>query len=84
MYLKAQVRAICTYVGCTKVTTKNQDIKPPVAVKVLLAIISGMIEHISTIKVVLCHMQVHPSRNYIPVVISSPNYTSLPSSQHIF
>ena len=24
-------------------------------------------------------MQVHPSRNYIPVVILSPNYTSLPS-----
>ena len=29
--------------------------------------------------IVLCHMQVHPSRNYISVVISSPNYTSLPS-----
>ena len=27
----------------------------------------------------MCHMQVHPSGNYIPVVISSPNYTSLPS-----
>ena len=27
--------------------------------------------------IVLCH--VHPSRNYISVVISSPNYTSLPS-----
>ena len=29
--------------------------------------------------IVLYHMQVHPSRNYISVVISSPNYTSLPS-----
>ena len=25
-----------------------------------------------------CHMQVHTFRNYIPAVISSPNYTSLP------
>jgi len=31
-----------------------------------------------------CHMQVHPSRNYIPVVISSPNYTSLPSTVATF
>ena len=29
--------------------------------------------------IVLCHMQVHLSGNYISVVISSPNYTSLPS-----
>ena len=28
-------------------------------------------------------MQVHPSRNYIPVVISSPNHTSPPFLQHI-
>ena len=27
----------------------------------------------------LCHIQVHLSRNCIPTVISSPNYTSLPS-----
>jgi len=26
-----------------------------------------------------CHMQVHLSGNYIPMVISSSNYTSLPS-----
>jgi len=31
------------------------------------------------IDIIRCHMQVHPSRNYILVVISSPNYTSLPS-----
>ena len=29
--------------------------------------------------IINCYMQVHPSRNYIPMVISSPNYTSLPS-----
>jgi len=28
-------------------------------------------------------MQVHPSRNYIPTVISSPNYTSLPFAVEI-
>ena len=31
-----------------------------------------------------CHMQVHLSRNYIPMVISFPNYTSLPSMTAIF
>jgi len=31
-----------------------------------------------------CHMQVHPSGNYIPAVISSPNYTSLPSTAATF
>ena len=25
-----------------------------------------------------CHMYVHPSGNYIPTTILSPNYTSLP------
>jgi len=29
-------------------------------------------------------MQAHPSRNYIPVVISSPNYTSMPSTVATF
>ena len=38
---------------CTKVTTKSQDIKPSVTVKVLLAIISGMTKQIPTIKVAL-------------------------------
>ena len=28
-------------------------------------------------------MQVHPSGNYIPIVISSPNYTSPPSMAEI-
>jgi len=31
-----------------------------------------------------CHMQVHLSRNYIPAVISSSNYTSLSSIVAIF
>ena len=32
--------AICIYVGYTKVATKNWDIRPSVAIKVSLAIIS--------------------------------------------
>ena len=32
----------------------------------------------------ICHMKVHPSGNYIPTVISSLNYTSLPSMVVIF
>ena len=31
-----------------------------------------------------CHIQAYPSRNYIPVVILSPNYTSLPSTVATF
>ena len=27
----------------------------------------------------VCHIQAHPSGNYIPAVILSPNHTSLPS-----
>ena len=32
----------------------------------------------------ICHIQVHPSGNYIPVVILSANYTSLPSTVATF
>ena len=32
----------------------------------------------------MCHMQVHSSRKYISMVISSLNYTSLPSIVAIF
>jgi len=35
-------------------------------------------------KSIECYIQAHPSRNYIPVVISSLNYTSLPSMVAIF
>jgi len=38
-------------------------------------------KHVSNIN--RCHMQVHLSRNYIPTVILSPNYTSPPSTAEI-
>ena len=47
------MKAIYTYMGCIKATTNNQDIRPSVTVKFLLAIISGTTEWIPTIKVVL-------------------------------
>ena len=34
--------------------------------------------------VTICHMQVYPSRNYIPTVISSSNYTNTSSMMAIF
>ena len=37
---KSQMRAICTYVGGTKATTNDRDIRPSVAVKALSANIS--------------------------------------------
>jgi len=50
---KPQIRAICTYVGCTKATTNDWDIKPSVAVKVSLAIISWMAGWIHMIELAL-------------------------------
>ena len=47
------MRAICTYVGCTKVTTNDWDIRPSVAVKALSANISWTAEQICTIELVL-------------------------------
>ena len=47
------MRAICTYVGCTKATTNDWDIRPSVAVKALSANISWTAEWIHTIKLVL-------------------------------
>ena len=47
------MKAICIYVGCTKATTNNQDIRPSVTVKVLLAIILWMTEQVHIIKLVL-------------------------------
>ena len=44
---------MCTYVGCTKVTKNNWDIKPTVTVKVLLDNISWTARHICTIELVL-------------------------------
>jgi len=47
------MRAICTYVGCTKATTNNWDIKLSVTIKVSLAIISSMAEQIHIIELAL-------------------------------
>jgi len=38
--VKPQMRAICTYAGCTKATTKNQDIRLSVTIKSSFANIS--------------------------------------------
>ena len=50
---KPQMRAICTYVGCTKATTNDWDIRPSVAVKASSANISWTAEWICTIKLAL-------------------------------
>ena len=47
------MRAIRTYVGCTKATKNNWDIKLSVTIKVSLAIISSMAEQIHIIELVL-------------------------------
>ena len=47
------MRAICTHIGCTKVTTKNQDIRPSVTIKALFANISWTSGHIHTIELAL-------------------------------
>jgi len=48
-----QMRAICTCVRYTKATTKNQDIRSSVTIKVLLAIISWMAGWIHMIELAL-------------------------------
>jgi len=50
---KLQIRAIHTYVGCTKATPNNQYIRPSVTAKVSLAIISWTTRQICTIELVL-------------------------------
>ena len=47
------MRAIHTYVECTKATTNDQDIRPSVAVKALSANISWTAERIHTIELAL-------------------------------
>jgi len=47
------MRAICTYVGCTKATINDWDIRTSVAVKALSTNISWMAEQICTIKLAL-------------------------------
>ena len=50
---KPQMRAICTYVGGTKATTNDWDIRPSVAVKALFVNISWTAERIHTIELAL-------------------------------
>ena len=47
------MRAICTYVGCTKATTNDWDVRPSVAVKALSTNISWTAEQICTIELAL-------------------------------
>ena len=47
------MKKIHTYIEYTKATTNNQDIRPLVTVKFLLAIISWMARWIHIIKIVL-------------------------------
>jgi len=47
------MRAICTYVGCTKVTTNNWDIRSSVTVKSLFANILWTTGQIHMIELVL-------------------------------
>ena len=70
------MRAICTYVGCTKVTTNDWDIKPSAAVNALSANISWMTEQIHTIELALesAHQSVYNdisciSKQYVLVEI---------------
>ena len=50
---KSQMKAICTYVECTKATTNDWDIRPSVAIKALSANISWMAKWICTIELAL-------------------------------
>ena len=47
------MRAIYTYMGCTKATTNDWDIRPSVVIKALFANISWIAEQIYTIELVL-------------------------------
>ena len=47
------MRAICMYIGCTKATTNDWDIRPSVAVKTLSANISWTAGWICMIKLAL-------------------------------
>jgi len=51
--VKPQIRAIHIYMGCTKATTNDWDIRPSVAVKTLSANISQMAKWICTIELAL-------------------------------
>jgi len=61
------MKVIHTYVGCTKATTNDWDIRPSVAVKALSANISWTAEWICTIKLVLesAHQSVYNNIWYV-------------------
>ena len=62
------MRAICTYIGYTKVTTNNWDIRPLATLKALFGIISWMAGWICTIKLALesAYQSVPDNIWYIP------------------
>jgi len=64
---KPQIRVICTYVGCTKVTINNWDIRPLVAVKGLSVNISWTAKQVCMIELVLesAHQSVYNNIWYI-------------------
>jgi len=47
------MRAICTYIGYTKATTNNWDIRPSVTIKALLTDISWIAKWIHMIKLTM-------------------------------
>ena len=57
------MRAICIYVGCTKATTNDWDIRPSVAIKALSANILWTAEQIHIIELVL--ESAHQSVSYM-------------------
>ena len=72
---KPQIRAICTYVGCTKATTNDWDIRPSVAVKALSAT-DGLISQSFVVAFV------HPAYVQIALIWGFPAQLSLWKSVH--
>ena len=64
---KPKMRAICTYVGGTKATTNNWDMRPSIAVKALFANISQTAKWICMIKLTLesVHQSIYNNIWYI-------------------
>ena len=62
------MKAICTYTGCTKATTNDQDIRLSVAIKALSDNISWMAEQIHMIKLALgsAHQSIYNNIWYVP------------------
>jgi len=64
---KSQMGAICTYVGGTRETTNDWDIRPSVAVKALSANILWTAEQIRTIELALesAHQSIYANKWYV-------------------